>query len=130
MLVVPLVWQLKTYEYTAARASTLTAFYTPPIVIRAMYQALENLGFQRGNLLEPSCGIGNFIGMRPESLSLSFQLFQQSNGPDIVVEACPWCSRANGVIRDVVLMPVCGRDFWMKDNGECFISVFGYARNH
>jgi N12 class adenine-specific DNA methylase/adenine-specific DNA methylase len=56
-------------EYTAARASTLTAFYTPPIVIRAMYQALENLGFQRGNLLEPSCGIGNFIGMRPESLS-------------------------------------------------------------
>ena len=47
----------------------LTAFYTPPVVIRAMYQALENMGFQRGNLLEPSCGVGNFLGMKPESLS-------------------------------------------------------------
>ena len=56
-------------EYEAARASTLTAFYTPPVVIRAMYQALENMGLQSGNLLEPSCGIGNFIGMKPKSLS-------------------------------------------------------------
>lgn len=56
-------------EYEAARASTLTAFYTPPVVIRAMYQAFENMGLQSGNLLEPSCGIGNFIGMKPESLS-------------------------------------------------------------
>ena len=56
-------------EYTAARESTLTAFYTPPVVIRSMYQALENMGFQRGNILEPSCGIGNFLGMKPENLA-------------------------------------------------------------
>ena len=56
-------------EYTAARESTLTAFYTPPVVIRSIYQALENMGFKTGNLLEPSCAIGNFIGMRPENLS-------------------------------------------------------------
>ncbi len=56
-------------EYAAARESTLTAFYTPPVVIRSIYQALENMGFQTGNLLEPSCGIGNFIGMRPETLA-------------------------------------------------------------
>ena len=56
-------------EYEAARESTLTAFYTPPVVIRAMYQALENMNFKTGNVLEPSCGIGNFIGMRPESLA-------------------------------------------------------------
>ena len=56
-------------EYAAARESTLTAFYTPPVVIRSIYQALENMGFKTGNLLEPSCGIGNFIGMRPESLT-------------------------------------------------------------
>lgn len=56
-------------EYAAARESTLTAFYTPPVVIRAIYQALENMGFQRGNVLEPSCGIGSFIGMRPDSMS-------------------------------------------------------------
>ncbi len=56
-------------EYAAARESTLTAFYTPPMVIRSIYQALENMGFKSGNLLEPSCGIGNFIGMRPESLA-------------------------------------------------------------
>ena len=56
-------------EYEAARASTLTAFYTPPVVIRAMYQAFENMGLQSVNLLEPSYGIGNFIGMKPESLS-------------------------------------------------------------
>ena len=58
-------------EYTAARESTLTAFYTPPVVIRFIYQALENLGFRTGNILEPSCGIGNFIGMRPEALANS-----------------------------------------------------------
>ena len=56
-------------EYQAARESTLTAFYTPPVVIRAMYQALENMNFKTGNVLEPSCGIGNFIGMRPDSLA-------------------------------------------------------------
>lgn len=56
-------------EYAAARQSTLTAFYTPPVVIRAMYQALENMGLRSGNILEPSCAVGNFIGMKPESLS-------------------------------------------------------------
>lgn len=56
-------------EYAAARESTLTAFYTPPFVIGAMYQVLENMGLKSGNILEPSCGIGNFIGMKPESLA-------------------------------------------------------------
>ena len=56
-------------EYEAAAESTLTAFYTPPVVIRSIYQALENMGFKTGNLLEPSCGIGNFIGMRPDDLA-------------------------------------------------------------
>lgn len=56
-------------EYESARESTLTAFYTPPIVIKSMYQALENTGLKSGNILEPSCGVGNFIGMKPESLS-------------------------------------------------------------
>ena len=81
-------------EYAAARASTLTAFYTPPVVIRSIYQALTNMGFKTGNLLEPSCGIGNFIGMRPEALAdskiygveldgisgrIAQQLYQQSS---------------------------------------------------
>ena len=81
-------------EYAAARASTLTAFYTPPVVIRSIYQALTTLGFKPGNLLEPSCGIGNFIGMRPEALAdskiygmeldgisgrIAQQLYQQSS---------------------------------------------------
>lgn len=56
-------------EYESARESTLTAFYTPPIVIKSMYQVLENMGLKSGNILEPSCGVGNFIGMKPESLS-------------------------------------------------------------
>ena len=56
-------------EYAAARESTLTAFYTPPVVIRAMYHVLENMGLKSGNILEPSCASGNFIGMKPESLS-------------------------------------------------------------
>ena len=56
-------------EYTAARASSLTAFYTSPVIIRAMYQALEQMGFREGNILEPSCGVGNFIGMIPESMA-------------------------------------------------------------
>ena len=56
-------------EYTAARQSTLTAFYTPPTIISAMYQALENMGLKSRNILEPSCGTGNFIGRKPESLS-------------------------------------------------------------
>ena len=77
-----------------AFAVTLTAFYTPPVVIRSIYQALTNMGFKTGNLLEPSCGIGNFIGMRPEALAdskiygveldgisgrIAQQLYQQSS---------------------------------------------------
>lgn len=56
-------------EYESARESTLTAFYTPPVVIKSMYQALENMGLKSGNILEPSCGVGNFIGMKTEALS-------------------------------------------------------------
>ena len=59
---------LSTEEYEAAKESVLTAFYTPPVVIKAMYQALENMGFVRGNVLEPSCGIGNFMGLVPEHI--------------------------------------------------------------
>lgn len=55
-------------EYSAARASTLNAFYTSPIVIRSMYEALENMGLKQGNILEPSCGVGNFMGLIPESM--------------------------------------------------------------
>lgn len=55
-------------EYSQARESTLTAFYTPPVVIKSMYKALENMGLKTGNILEPSCGVGNFIGMLPDSL--------------------------------------------------------------
>ena len=55
-------------EYATARESTLTAFYTPPEVITAIYKAMEQMGFKEGNLLEPSCGIGNFIGMLPKSM--------------------------------------------------------------
>lgn len=58
-------------EYKNAMESTLTAFYTPPIVIRTMYKALENMGFKNGNILEPSCGTGNFLGMVPETLKTS-----------------------------------------------------------
>ena len=56
-------------EYAAARESTLTAFYTPPVVIRGIYAALGQMGFTQGNILEPSCGIGNFLGILPESMS-------------------------------------------------------------
>ena len=56
-------------EYAAARESTLTAFYTPPLVIRGIYAALGQMGFTQGNILEPACGIGNFLGMLPESMS-------------------------------------------------------------
>lgn len=56
-------------EYASARESTLTAFYTPPVVIKAVYRALENMHFQTGNVLEPSCGIGNFMGLVPESMN-------------------------------------------------------------
>ena len=58
-------------EYAAARESTLTAFFTPPVVIRGIYAALGQMGFTQGNILEPSCGIGNFLGMLPESMSSS-----------------------------------------------------------
>ena len=58
-------------EYMAAMESTLTAFYTPPVVIKAMYGVLEKLGFSQGNILEPSCGVGNFFGLLPESMAQS-----------------------------------------------------------
>lgn len=58
-------------EYEKARASTLNAHYTSPIIIKSMYKALENMGFNKGNILEPSCGIGNFMGLVPESMSES-----------------------------------------------------------
>lgn len=58
-------------EYKSARASTLTAFYTPPIVINAIYKALNNMGLEQANILEPSCGVGNFLGMLPEEMQNS-----------------------------------------------------------
>ena len=58
-------------EYAAARESTLTAFYTPPVVIRSIYAALGQMGFRQGNVLEPACGIGHFLGMLPESMTES-----------------------------------------------------------
>lgn len=58
-------------EYQSARESTLTAFYTPPVVISAIYKVMEQMGFKDGNILEPSCGIGNFIGMLPQSMQNS-----------------------------------------------------------
>ena len=58
-------------EYHAAMESTLTAFYTPPVVIKAMYEALDRLGFSQGNILEPSCGTGNFLGLLPDSMKKS-----------------------------------------------------------
>ncbi|MBR1531971.1 MAG: N-6 DNA methylase, partial [Eubacterium sp.] len=83
-----LIVALSPEEYDAAMESTLTAFYTPQTVISAIYKALENLGFKQGNILEPSCGIGNFIGMLPDSMkdskmygieldSISAQIAQQ-----------------------------------------------------
>lgn len=56
-------------EYAAARASSLTAFYTPPVVIRGIYKALSQMGFQQGNILEPACGTGNFIGLLPADMA-------------------------------------------------------------
>lgn len=56
-------------EYASAKSSTLSAFYTSPTIIKFMYDTLENMGFKKGNILEPSCGVGNFIGMLPESMS-------------------------------------------------------------
>lgn len=56
-------------EYAAARASSLTAFYTPPVVVGAIYRALSQMGFEHGNILEPACGVGNFIGMIPDSMA-------------------------------------------------------------
>lgn len=58
-------------EYRAAKESTLTAFYTPPVVIKAMYEALDRLGFSQGSILEPSCGTGNFFGLLPDSMASS-----------------------------------------------------------
>ena len=83
-----LIVALSPEEYDAAMESTLTAFYTPQTVIAAIYKTLENLGFKQGNILEPSCGIGNFIGMLPDSMkdskmygieldSISAQIAQQ-----------------------------------------------------
>lgn len=64
-----LISALSPEEYNAARESTLTAFYTPQEVVKACYDIAENLGFKQGNILEPSCGIGNFIGMKPKSMT-------------------------------------------------------------
>lgn len=64
-----LISVLSPEEYNAARESTLTAFYTPQEVVKACYDIAENLGFKQGNILEPSCGIGNFIGMKPKSMA-------------------------------------------------------------
>lgn len=58
-------------EYIAARASTLSAFYTPPVVIKGIYEALGNMGFRTGNILEPSCGVGNFMGLLPDAMQES-----------------------------------------------------------
>lgn len=70
-------------EYAAARESTLTAFYTPPVVIRGIYAALGQMGFTQGNILEPACGIGNFLGMLPESMSdLSSMAWSWTISPD------------------------------------------------
>ena len=89
-----LIVTLSPDEYASARESTLTAFYTPPVVIRAMYDALQNMGFSDGNILEPSCGTGHFIGMLPQSMQnskfygvemdiisgrIARQLYQKSN---------------------------------------------------
>ena len=60
---------LSAEEYSTARASTLNAFYTSPTVISSMYEALENMGLKQGNILEPSCGVGNFMGLIPESMN-------------------------------------------------------------
>ena len=65
---VELYTMLSPEEYASARESTLTAFYTPPAVINAIYKVMEQMGFREGNLLEPSCGIGNFIGMLPKAM--------------------------------------------------------------
>ena len=85
---------LSSEEYEAARASSLTAFYTSPVIIGAMYDALSQMGFKNGNILEPSCGVGNFMGSLPESMSdsriygveldsisgrIAQQLYQNSN---------------------------------------------------
>lgn len=70
---------LNEQEYDAARSSTLTAFYTPPTVIKSIYSALENMGFEKGSILEPSCGVGNFFGLIPDSLSSNVKL----NGVEI-----------------------------------------------
>lgn len=56
-------------EYAAARESTLTAFYTPPVIIKSIFEALANMGFETGNILEPSCGTGNFMGLLPDSMA-------------------------------------------------------------
>ena len=64
-----LISVLSPEEYNAARESTLTAFYTPQEVVKACYDIAENLGFKQGNILEPSCGIGNFIGMKPKNMA-------------------------------------------------------------
>ena len=58
-------------EYNSARSSTLTAFYTPPIVIKSIYKAIQNMGFENGNILEPSCGVGNFLGLLPNEFNNS-----------------------------------------------------------
>ena len=86
-------------EYEQARASTLTSHYTSPVIIKSMYKALENMGFSQGNILEPSCGIGNFMGLVPESMKdskiygieidsitgrIAQQLYQRNSSRDLL----------------------------------------------
>ncbi len=70
-----LLQALSPEEYEEARASTLNAFYTSPTIIRAMYEALENMGLRQGNVLEPSCGVGNFMGLVPKSMTEGLRMY-------------------------------------------------------
>lgn len=109
-------------EYNAAMESTLTAFYTPPVVIKAMYEALDRLGFSQGNILEPSCGTGNFFGLLPESMAgsklhgveldpltgkIAKQLYQKGNiAINFVVPAAHRTEKTNGIPSWTVKLPM------------------------
>lgn len=114
-------------EYESARASTLTAFYTPPVVIKAIYQALQNMGLEQANILEPSCGTGNFLGMLPETLKnsnlygieldsisgrIAKQLYQKA---DIIVEGYEKVDLPDAFF-DVAIGNVPFGDFKVNDN--------------
>ena len=114
-------------EYQAAMESTLTAFYTPPVVIKAMYEVLGRLGFTRGNILEPSCGVGGFFGLLPESMAdsklhgieidpvsggIARQLYQKA---DIAVEGFEDTALPDGYF-DAVIGNVPFGDFKVNDS--------------